>query len=761
MQQYDSSFGERRTIYIVKREGKTVFVGRLKQIRRRFRQQWSNVPLQFLPTEVERLGFSLIPVSKIPTLREDVHKLMLFQNIHGTVTSASKDMPRNALAPKTRYTTGMPNKNNRIDEFLTLKDKLKDIPHKPGVYKFLDKDNSVLYVGKAKDLRSRVSQYFGTGDSRVQLPFLMAEAADFDYTIVNSELESLFLENTLIKEYMPPYNIKLRDDKNYAFIKIDYSTPIPQITYARKVETDSKDNNYFGPYSSTKKIRTTLDFVRRVFPYCANKEIGKRPCFYYYLHRCPGICIGAVTPQEYEAQLKRIAMFLSGQTSEIKKQLVVEMKTAASNHQFETATRLRDQLRAIEVLDERQITMFPERVSWDFVSVFADPLTACVNVFKVREGKLIDKENFIYENILNIPENIRASSIIQTFSEMYYAQTTNLPKEIYTETDLQNSHLLSELLITRSKQKVKLNVPTRGQKLKLIILGKTNAEEYLRKWQRSQATNLDSLQEILQSLQTILNLPRLPHRIECYDISNTQGTNPVGSMVVFKDGQPAKSEYRKFKITSKQTPDDFLMMREMLTRRLSRVRPAVNDAEVIEQSSSKHAVDNASDKANTPSSETGSVTSTQSQSGTVKEKEYWPTPDLLVIDGGKGQLGIAVEILAEMNLVIPVIGLAKRIEEIFKPHNLQPIVLEHDNPALQMLQRLRDEAHRFGITFHRSLRSKQAVQSALDTIPGIGPKTKKLLKLKIGTVDQIKKTPTEELILLVGQARAEQIKKYL
>ncbi len=694
-------FENKRTIYIVKREGKTVFVGRLKQIRRRFRYHWSHVPLQFLPSEAERMGFTLIPVSKVPVLKDDIRKMLQLQHLHEIVSG-----------PEKSYNADM------AKEKVDLKAKLTGIPHKPGVYKFLDKDGAVLYVGKAKDLRSRVSQYFGTGDNRVQLPFLMAEAVDLDYTVVNTELESLFLENTLIKEYLPPYNIKLRDDKNYAFIKIDYSTPIPQLTYSRKVESDSKDNDYFGPYSSTKKIRQTLDFVRRVFPYCANKEIGKRPCFYYYLHRCPGICVGAITMEEYDAQLKRISMFLSGQTTEIKKQLAVDMKKAAAAHQFESAARLRDQLHAIEVLDERQITMFPDRVSWDFISVFCDSLTACVNVFKVREGKLIDKENFIYENILNIPEEIRGSEIIQAFSEMYYAQATGLPKEIYTEFELRDAGILSSLLATRVKNKVKLCVPTRGQKLKLIHLGKTNAEEYLRKWQRSQATNLDALQEILQSLKEILNLENIPRRIECYDISNIQGTNPVGSMVVFKDGQPAKSEYRKFKINVKQTPDDFAMMREMLSRRLARINP-------------------------------------------TDGKDAWPKPDLLVIDGGKGQLGIVVEVLEELKLEIPVVGLAKRIEEIFRPHNPEPIVLPHDNPALQMLQRLRDEAHRFGITFHRSLRSKQAVKSALDDIPGIGPKTKKLLKQKIGTVDKIKQVPIEELAELVGPAKAAVIKNHL
>ncbi len=612
----------------------------------------------------------------------------------------------------------------------SLKDKLEDIPHKPGIYKYLDKDGVVLYVGKAKDLRNRVSQYFGHSDTRMQLPYLMAEAVDIEYTVVNSELESLFLENTLIKEYMPPYNIKLRDDKNYAFIKIDYSTEIPQLSYARKIEADAADgprkakNRYFGPYSSTAKIRKTLEFIRRVFPYCANREIGKRPCFYYYLHRCPGVCVGTITLDEYENQLDRICLFLSGKTSEVKKQLRKEMTGAAKWKYFETAARLRDQLQAIEVLDERQIMMFSQKVSWDFVSIFCDTLSASVNLFKVREGKLIDKENFVYDNILGIPEENRGAAIQQSFLEMYYAQVTTLPEEVYTQYPLQNQPLIKTLLASRvaenkkKRRAVKLCVPTRGQKLKLIRLGKSNAEEYLVKWQRSQATNLDKVHETLEKLKELLDLPQLPRRIEGYDISNIQGTNPVGSMVVAKDGQAAKSEYRKFKIASKQSPDDFLMMKEMLTRRLARIHHQ-------------------------------------------NENDRWPVPDLIVVDGGKGQLGVAVEVLEKAKLQIPVIGLAKRIEEIFLPHNSEPIVLTHDNPVLQLLQRLRDEAHRFGITFHRNLRSKQAIKSALDSIPGIGPKTKKLLKQKIGSVAQIKKTPFENLVELVGNKKAQIIRDSL
>lgn len=603
-----------------------------------------------------------------------------------------------------------------------LKIKVKNFPVSPGVYLFKNQHDEVIYVGKAKNLKSRVSQYFGSSDLRPQLPFLLQDATDIDYIVVHTELESLFLENTLIKEHWPQYNIKLKDDKNYAFIAVDFSTPIPSIAYARKIEQNQKNIRYFGPYSSAKKIRTTLDFIRRVFPYCSNTEVGTRPCFYFFLHRCPGVCVGQISLKEYQIQLERIILFLNGQTSAVKKQLKVAMHQAAQKKHFELAAKLRDQYRAIEILDEKQVTIFPQKVRWDFVSMHTSGPNACFNVFQIRDGKLSNKENFIYDATHAAEDASGLGMLMQTFLENYYSVASDLPREIYLEMEPENISIIQQLLIQKAGRKISVAVPTRGEKLKLISLGKTNANEYIRKWQTTQATNLDIVREALQNLQDILKLPTLPRRIEGYDISNLQGTNPVGSMVVAKDGQALKSEYRKFKIQSKATPDDFAMMEEMLARRLSRL------AETLPPE---------------------------------KQKEAWPTPDLIVVDGGKGQLSVAVKVLDSKKLRIPVVGLAKRIEEIFVPGKPKPIVLSHDNPALQLLQRLRDEAHRFGITFHRNLRSKQATKSALDTMPGIGPKTKKLLKQKFGTVAKIKQASLEDLIATIGRAKARKIKEVL
>lgn len=698
-----------------------------------------------------------------------------------------------------------------------LQQKLTEIPKQPGVYQFLNKDGGVIYVGKAKNLKSRVGQYFTGHDNRPQLPYLMAEAVDVNYTVVNSELESAFLENTLIKQYAPKYNIDLKDDKNYAFITIDYSTEIPQIGYARKIddgrrhsesrmhlrdqESQSKKKRsftrmralrmtpktkYFGPYSAAYKIRNTLNLVRRIFPYCAAQKVGNRPCFYYYMHRCPGVCIGKISLNDYKKQLDRIGNFLQGDIGKIKRQLTEEMRQAAVEKKFELAARLRDQCRDLEILEQRQAVILNKNVDWDIVSLAESDGYACINLFKIRGGKMFDKENFVYE-LPAIPrrhsagvqpteeslqsnekeilhpsdalgvQNDASSEVLQRFLEQYYLETSSRPACVYLQSPPEDSELIEHILRSRFGKKTEITVPQKNQPKSLINLGKLNAEEYLKNWLRDKAGNLDKINKALEQLKEVLGLDAIPKRIECYDISNTQGTNPVGSMVVFTDGLPAKSQYRKFKIQGKKTPDDFAMMKEMLSRRFAKLQsspPA--KGEYLRQSGGE----GVGATSNTPTTPSASQPPLLGKEG----KTEWPAPDLIVIDGGKGQLGVAIEILKSIPYPlspIPLIGLAKRVEEIFLPEVAEPIILAHDQPALQLLQRLRDEAHRFGITFHRQLRSKQAVKSALDDIAGIGPKTKKLLKQKFGTVAQIRKTSFNELAAVVGEKMAQIIQQSL
>ncbi|MHB8870995.1 MAG: excinuclease ABC subunit UvrC [Candidatus Doudnabacteria bacterium] len=585
-----------------------------------------------------------------------------------------------------------------------IKVKLRNTPRKTGVYLFKNKIGSVIYIGKALNLKSRVNQYFDGHDTRPQIPFLVNDVADFDYIITDNELESLMLENTLIKKHQPKYNVLLRDDKNYAFIKIDYDTEIPQIYSVRN--PDSKNAKYFGPYSSAGKIKETLNILRRVFPYCANKKVSNRPCFYYFLHRCPGVCVGKISLSEYEKTIQKIVLFLGGHISEIQKEIQSQMIKSSKNKQFERAADLRNQLQSLHIIEERQKVIFTQRVSWDFVSCFQSTDKATINVFVIRNGKLNDRKNFILENT----ENKTEEEIFSAFLENYYSQTTYLPKEIFVQQLPKELSALTKVMTLNSGRRIKIIKPRIGKKSEIIKMGAENAREYFESWATSQATELSRTTLALDELKKVLKLSETPKRIECFDISNIKGTNSVASMVVFEDGKAKKSEYRKFKIKKDGKPNDFAMMEEALTRRFK------NNGE-----------------------------------------NQWTLPNLLVIDGGKGQLGVAVKVLKKSNLKIPVIGLAKREEEIFIPGRSKPILLSKSNHSLQLLQRLRDEAHRFAITFHKKLRSKQAYKSVLDDIMGIGPKKKKLLIQRFGSVGGVKKASADELISILGEKTAKDL----
>jgi excinuclease ABC subunit C len=603
-----------------------------------------------------------------------------------------------------------------------LAEKIRELPKKPGVYIFKDAKGLFLYVGKAINLRNRVSSYFrpvrrslgtggkdaGQGSTRIQ--YMITQIADLDYAVTDNEVESLVLENNFIKQFQPKYNVRMRDDKNYLFIKINIKDEIPTIEYDRK--PDDKKARYFGPYTSSISIKDTLRLVRRVFPYCANSKVGSKPCFYYHIQKCPGVCIGKISLEEYRSSfIGKIIKFLEGKQIEILSDLKKEMKFYARHKQFEKAARVRDQIYALNRVLERQKLVYPTKIDQDIFSIHCEAV-ASINLFMIREGKLVQKENFILENTRQVSQE----EILESFLAKYYLDATNLPKEILLPVKIKEIEIKE--LLKRKGRNAKIFTPTKGPRTKLMELGRENAKQYLESQSDKHLLEEARLLAALKELQRILELPTLPGRMECFDISNIQGSNPVGSMVVFDFGHPKKDAYRKFKINKKQTPDDFAMMSEMLERRFKR-------------------------------------------SEEKDPAKRWPLPELVVIDGGKGQLSTGVKVLKQSGLNIPIIGLAKRLEEIFLPGQTESIVLPKDSIALFLLQRIRDEAHRFAITYHRKLRSKSAVASALDQISGIGPTKKKKLLEKFGSAAKLRQASLTEIAEIVGSRLAEKIKASL
>ncbi|HEV8601675.1 MAG TPA: excinuclease ABC subunit UvrC [Patescibacteria group bacterium] len=594
-----------------------------------------------------------------------------------------------------------------------LAKKLKDLPQKPGVYIFKDAKGLFLYVGKGIKLKNRVSSYFRKdareGSPRIQ--YMISQIKDLDYVVTDNEVESLVLENNFIKQIKPKYNVRLRDDKNYLFLKINIKDEIPTIEYDRK--PSDKNARYFGPYTAAISVRDTLRLLRRIFPYCANKKVGSKPCFYYHIGKCPGVCIGKISLSEYRSNyIKKIIQFLEGRQTEILTQLKMQMNGYARSRMFERAARVRDQIFALNRVLERQKLVYPKKIDQDIFSLHQNGV-ASVNLFMIREGKLIQKENFILENT----KQALPQEILESFLGRYYLDCATIPKEILLPVKI-NELEIKKLLQEKTKRQVKILVPVRGPKLKLLNLGEENAKQYLESQSDKQLLEEARLLSSLRELQRVLELKNLPGRIEAYDISNVQGTSPVGSMIVFDFARPKKENYRKFKINRKQTPDDFAMMAEMLQRRF------------------KHAFDE-------------------------ERIKRWPMPDLILIDGGKGQLNVAVKVLKLYKLNIPIIGLAKRLEEIFSPGKNLPLTLPKNSQALFLLQKIRDEAHRFAVSYHRLLRSKKSVSSKLDDIPGIGSAKKRLLLQKFGSLAKINSASLGEVANLVGRRLAEKIKASL
>lgn len=595
-----------------------------------------------------------------------------------------------------------------------IKETLSSIPARPGVYLMKGETDEVLYVGKAVNLHNRVRSYFHASTAHApKVQRLVESAADLDFFVTDSELEALILECNLIKKHRPRYNVRLKDDKRYPYIKITWQEDYPRVQVVRRMQRDGA--RYFGPYASTSAMRQTLDLLRRIFPYltCSRTITGTddRACLYYHIKRCLGPCIGAISKEEYRDMMNQVCLFLQGKSGEIVDSLRQRMESAAESMDFERAASLRDQLNAVEQVVEQQRVVSGSPVDQDAIAFARQDGEVCVQVFFVRGGKLVGHEYFLMDG----GDGVEAEEILASFLKQFYDHAALVPPEILLQVEIEDDETIARWLKEKRGGKVTLRTPRRGQKRKLLEMVEENASETLSHLMAIQQAEKDKSLSALADLQDRLGLDTQPMRIEAYDVSNIQGVAATGSMVVFLEGLPAKSEYRRFKIRGIQRPDDYAMMDEVLRRRFARAR--ASDA---------------------------------STSGSWAQ-----IPDLIVVDGGKGQLNTAVEVLAGYELDdVPAVGLAKAREEVFKPGQSQPITLPLDSPGLQLLQRVRDEAHRFAISYHQGLRRRQGLSSVLEEIPGIGAKRRRALLRRFGSLEGIREASIDDLSSVDGMNRS-------
>lgn len=616
-------------------------------------------------------------------------------------------------------------------------ERLKATPAKPGVYIMRSDAGEALYVGKAASLRSRVGSYFApSANLPRKIAKMVGRVSDYEYIVTESEQEALILECNLIKEHQPPYNARLKDDKSYPFIKIDVSEEFPQVYITRRVNKDGA--RYFGPFASAGSVRRTLNLLKKLFPYrsCTKTITGNdvRPCLDFHIHRCVGPCIGAVDKQQYADVIDQVILFLEGKTNKVVGSIKRRMLEAAEELEFEKAAVLRDQLVAIEKVNEGQKVLHLTSENVDVIAAAAGMREAWVEVFFIRQGKLIGRDNFLMAGT----QDDEPSQILTAFVKQFYDATPYVPPRILVEHPLEDVESIEEWLRQKRNGRVRVYKPQRGEKRRLVAMVAENAAQGFEQLRLKQQSESAAMDEAMGELQESLSLPRPPKRIECYDISNIQGTNAVGSMVVFEDGKPKKAHYRRFEIKSVEGVDDYSMMREMLTRRFKRLAE---------------------------SRRTGSSDAQQSNGASNGAKNSWGIePDLVLIDGGKGHLGAVLQVFLELGINdIPLGSLAKENEELFVPLMSEGIMLPRNSQGLYLVQRARDEAHRFAITFHRERRSKKSVRSALDLVPGIGPKRKRMLIRRFGSVRGISNASVDEVASVPGMTLtlARKVKDYV
>ena len=628
------------------------------------------------------------------------------------------------------------------------------VPRRSGVYLFKDRTGQVLYVGKAAVLRSRLASYFGhqagLGPRQRQL---VARTTDFELVVTDSEKEALLLEASLIKEHRPRYNIALRDDKSYLYLKITFGEPYPRIYTVRQVRDDGA--RYFGPYTDAKGLRATMAHLQRVFQFRTcdiDMEKGlDRPCLLYHIKRCLAPCIGATTPEEYSRALDELVLFLDGKQDDVMRQFRAAMAEAAQALAFERAAAIRDRLSAAERVLERQRITVPGRGDLDAVAFALDAPDACVQVFQVRGDKVVSRENFVLQRV----EDTAEAALLTHFLQQYYLRATTVPPVILLPLPCADPDAVAAWLSDRRGKRVRLEVPQRGGKRQLVALVAENAaaalEELKVKWLADERRTWGAVRE----LAVALDLPEPPRRIECYDISNIQGAAAVGSMVVFEQGRPRPDAYRRFRIKTVHQPDDFAMMAEVIGRRFRRAATAAGSAGseqppgAVVTLEAPRLLASATPHDNEPP---------EFAIGTPEDgpaaAEGWELPELVIVDGGKGQLSAALAAMRAAGApALPIIGLAKEQEEIFRPDQAESLVLARTSQALYLIQRIRDEAHRFAITYHRNVRRRRTIVSALDRVPGIGPKRKRALLRRFGSVSHIREASDAELLAVGGMTK--------
>jgi excinuclease ABC subunit C len=611
-----------------------------------------------------------------------------------------------------------------------LQSALAKLPDRPGVYLMKDERGDVVYVGKAQSLRNRVRSYWQKGNTGPleghRIRAVIDRIVDVEVTQTDSVSEALLLEMNLIKRYRPRFNVRLKDDKSYPYIKVTLGDDFPRVERTRKLVNDG--SRYFGPYGSASSVDESMNLVRRLFPFrtCTiairdGERALQRPCLLYHIKRCQGPCIEAISREAYRADIEQVELFLEGRQESLVKALGRDMLAAADRLDFERAAVARDKIRAIERTMESQKMAAFARTELDLLGMARQDNQAAIQLFVIRDGQMIGRDVFLLDAVKEAADD----EVLTSFLEQYYTRAGSIPREIYIPSATLETDVLEGFLADRRGGPVHLRVPQRGERRELMALATRNATETLAReqarWLADQGKTLAALEELAEAL----GLPGPPLRIECYDISNFQGSESVGSMVVFEDGKPRSGEYRRFRIKSVTGPNDFASHQEVLRRRFRTVRTGEEGSE---------------------------------------EERRWAMPDLVILDGGKGQVSAGKETLDELGLHdLPLAGLAKEREELFLPDRADPIILPPTSPALYLVQRLRDEAHRFAIIYHRGLRARRTVRSAFDDLPGVGPKRKRELLKVFGSIKRVREAPVEQIAAVPGISRglAERIKATL